>query len=97
MMNIQKNRIGKKNKNQDGTQITLEKELKSGISKDQKDGYPKGGRSIFKWTQYHRVNSICLLQCKYNLSQVTSKNQVHFSRTRLDTKRTLSRSTIQNT
>jgi len=53
--------IGKKNKNQDGTKITLEEELKLGTSKDSKDEFQKGGRSISKWTQYHRVNIICLL------------------------------------
>jgi len=36
----QGNRTGKKNKNQGGTQITLEEELKSGISKDQRDEFP---------------------------------------------------------
>ena len=56
----------KKNKNQDGAKITIEEELELEISKDSRDGFQKGGRSIFKWTQYHHVNSICLLQCKYN-------------------------------
>jgi len=46
----QRNRIGKKNKNQNGTKITLEEELKLGISKDQINGFSKRGRSIHKWT-----------------------------------------------
>ena len=67
----QENRIGKKR-----NQIILEKELESEISKNQRDGYPKGGRLIFKWTQYHCVNNICILQYEYNLSQIIGKNQI---------------------
>ena len=46
----------------DRIQITQGEELKSGISRDQRDIYSKGGRSILKWTQYHCVNKICILQ-----------------------------------
>ena len=56
----------KKNRNQDGIKITLEEEMQSEISKDRRDGFLKGGQSILKWTQYHRVNPICILQCNYN-------------------------------
>ena len=41
-----KNKIGKKNKNQDGAKITLEKELELGISKNSRDGFQKGRKSI---------------------------------------------------
>jgi len=68
------NEIRKKNKNQDETKITLEEEMKSEVLKDQIDGSSKVGGLISKWTQYHHVNFLCLLQCKYNLFQVTSKN-----------------------
>ena len=47
-------------------QITLKEVLKSWISKDQKDRFSKGGRSISNWSQYYHVNSICILQCQHN-------------------------------
>ena len=72
-----RNRIEKKNKNQDGIQITLKEELKSVILKNQRDGYPKGGRSILKWTQYHCVNIIYLLQCKYSLFRLPQAQRVY--------------------
>ena len=46
----QGNRIEKKDRNQDGIQITLKEELKSGKSKDLRDRFPKEGRAILKWT-----------------------------------------------
>ena len=63
---IRENRIRRNNKNQDRTKITLEEELNSGISKRSRDGYQNGGQQILKWTQYHRVDPICILQCNYN-------------------------------
>ena len=40
------NRIDMKNRNQDGAKITLEEKMQSERSKDQKDGFSKGGQSI---------------------------------------------------
>ena len=47
-------------------QITLNEVLESWISTDQE--WNSKGRTInSKWSQYYHVNSICILQCKYNL------------------------------
>ena len=51
--------------NQDGTQITLEKELEIGRSKDSKDGFQERPMNS-NWSQYYHVNSTCILQCNYN-------------------------------
>ena len=49
--------------------------LKSGISKDLRNGFSKEGQLILKWTQHHCVcSNICILQREYNSSQVTGKN-----------------------
>ena len=51
--------------NQDGTQIALEEEMQSEISKDRRDGFSKGGRSIPNGLNI-MMDSICILQCNYS-------------------------------
>ena len=56
--------------NQDGTQITLERKLELRILKDSRDGSQKRERSIPNGVNINYVDSICIMQCNYNLFQV---------------------------
>ena len=68
-----KNRIDKKIRNRDGTKIILKK-MRSERSKDQRDRFSKGDGWI-QWSQYHRMDSICILQCNYSSFQVTVRTR----------------------
>ena len=72
----QKNRIDKENKNQDYSErIDAIREME-----DQRDGFSKGGQSISKWSQYHWIDSICILQCQHNCSRLQVGTRFSFAK-----------------